>query len=163
VWETTGIHPFNPDKVLATIVRPRSPSLLYSKLAKTPSTRSLRRTYDRLRKEGKISQEASILLRAGEKLATGLETVRHENKELREAVIHEKKKRKRGKTMNLHDPGENEKQGLVFSPAKIARVHEHNADVAQAERQRKQNADDKKLRLAITRAEKAREAEEKRN
>jgi hypothetical protein len=92
---------------------------------------------DRLRKEGKISEEASILLRAGEKLTTELEIVRHENKGLREAVIHEKKRRKRGKVIHLYGPDEKEGQALFFSPDKIARVRRRNADAEQAERQRK--------------------------
>jgi hypothetical protein len=65
--------------------------------------------------------------------------------------------------MNLYNPGENEGQALFFSPAKVARVRQRNADAEQAERQRKQDAGDKKLQLAVERAEKAREAEEKRN
>jgi hypothetical protein len=65
--------------------------------------------------------------------------------------------------MNLYDPDENEGQALFFSPAKVARVRQRNADLEEAERQRKQNLSDKKLQAAITRAEKAREAEEKKN
>jgi hypothetical protein len=117
----------------------------------------------RLRKKRKIIKETTKLLRAGEKLAAELEIIQHENWGLRQAIIHEKKKRKRGKAMNLYDPDENEGQALFFSPAKIARVRQRNADAEQAERQRKQNASDKKLQLAIARAEKAREAEEKKN
>jgi hypothetical protein len=47
-----------------------------------------------------------MLLRAGEKLATELKIVRYENKGLRDVIIHEKKKRKRGKVMHLYNPGE---------------------------------------------------------
>jgi hypothetical protein len=78
-WEATGIYSFNPNKVLPTIVRPKLPSPVLI-LAKIPSsTRSLRRMHDRLRKVGKITEEVAILLRAGEKLATELEIVRHKN------------------------------------------------------------------------------------
>ena len=102
-------------------------------------------------------------VRAAEKLATELEIVRHENQGLRPAVIHEKKKGKRGKAMNLYDPDENEGQALFFSPGKVARVRQRFADAEEAERQRKQTASDKKLQAAIAGDEKAREAEEKRN
>jgi hypothetical protein len=79
-WEATGIYPLNPDKVLSTIIRPKSPSPIDLIPVKTPSSaRSLRRIHDRLRKTGKITEEAAILLRAGEKLATELEIVRYEN------------------------------------------------------------------------------------
>jgi hypothetical protein len=47
--------------------------------------------------------------------------------------------------MNLYDPTENEGQALFFSSTKIARVRQRVADEEQAERQRKQNASDKKL------------------
>jgi hypothetical protein len=90
-----------------------------------------------LRKEGKITQETARLLRAGEKLAAELEIAQHEIQGLRKAIIHEKKKRKRGKAMNLYDPDENEGQALFFNPAKVARVRQRNADAEQAERQRK--------------------------
>jgi hypothetical protein len=65
--------------------------------------------------------------------------------------------------MNLYGPDENEGQALFFSPAKVARVRQRNTDLEEAEYQRKQNLSDKKLQAAIARAEKAREAEEKKN
>jgi DDE superfamily endonuclease len=161
-WETTGIHPFNPSKVLSTFIRAEVISQISPKQIKTPvSTRAIRRTFRQLQKEGHVDERAKIMLRAGEKLATELDIVRHENQGLRKAVFHEKKKRKRGKAMNLYDPEENEGQALFFSPAKIARVRQRVADEEQAEHQRKQIASDKKLQAAIARDEKAREAEEK--
>jgi hypothetical protein len=97
-WETTGIHLFNPERILAAITRPKSLSPPISKSVKTPLyARSFRRTYKQLQKEGKVHQEASVLLRAGEKLATKLDIVRHKNEGLRKAIIHEKKKRNVGK------------------------------------------------------------------
>jgi len=51
-----------------------------------------------------------------------LKIIRHENEGLRKVVLHKKKKKKRGKAMNLYDPGEQENQGLFFSPKKITRV-----------------------------------------
>ena len=82
---------------------------------------------------------------------------------MRQAIIHKKKKRKYRKAINLYNPGENERQALFFSPVKIARVRQYNTDAEQAEYQRKQNASDKKLQLAIARAEKTCKAEEKKN
>jgi hypothetical protein len=96
---------------------------------KTPvSTRELRCIFQRLQNQGQVGEGARILLRAGERLATELDIVRHENEGLRKAVLHEKKRRKRGKAMNLYDPGEQEGRGLFFSPEKIARVRQRNAD-----------------------------------
>jgi hypothetical protein len=162
-WEKTGIHPINPQKVLSTFVLPQKTSQPSAKKPKTPSsTRGIRRTFKQLQKEGHVDEQAKILLHAGEKLAAQLEIARHENQGLRKAIIHEKKKRKRGKAMNLYDPGEKEGQALFFSPAKIARVRERNAEQKQAEQQRQQMISDKRLQSAITRDEKARQAEEKR-
>jgi len=42
----------------------------------------------------------------GERLITKLNIVRHENKGLRKAVLHKKKRRKRGKAINLYNPSE---------------------------------------------------------
>jgi hypothetical protein len=95
-------------------------------------------------------------------MAAKLEIVLHENQGLKKTVVHEKKKRKRGKAMNLYNPGEKEGGVLFFSPAKIARVHARDADEKQAQEQRKQIAREKKRQRAITRDEKARETEERR-
>ena len=68
-----------------------------------------------------------ILLHAGEKLAANLDIAQHKIIGLRKAVIHEKKKRKRGKVMHLYDEGETEGQGRFFSPAKVGRIRERIA------------------------------------
>jgi hypothetical protein len=161
-WEKTGIYPFDPQRVLSTFVlqKPSQPS---AKKPKTPgSTRGIRRTFKQLQKEGHVDEQAKVLLYASEKLAAQLEIARHENQGLRKTIIHEKKKRKRGKAMNLYDPEEKEGQALFFSPAKIARVRARDAEQKQAEQQRQQIRSDKKLQNAIARDEKARQAEEKR-
>jgi hypothetical protein len=161
-WEATGIQPFNPDKVLATFIHREATSQTSPQQTKTPlSTRALRRTFKRLQKDGQVGKDAKVLLRAGEKLATQLEIIQHENQGLRKAVLHEKKRRKRGRAMNLYDPTENEGQALFFSPAKVARVRQRVADEEQAERQRKQSASDKRLQAAIIRDEKAREVQQR--
>ena len=85
------------------------------------------------------------MLRVGEKLATKLNIVCYKNNSLQKAIIHKKKKRKHRKAINLYNPGEKEGQILFFSPAKVARVRQRNADLEQAERQHKQNLSDKKL------------------
>ena len=63
--------------------------------------------------------------------------------------------------MYLYNEGETEGQGRFFSPAKIARVRERILAASDAQRQHQLIAQDKKLQLAISRAEKAREAEER--
>ena len=96
---------------------------------KTPSSiRGIRRTFKQLQKEGHVNEDAKILLHASEKLTTELEIARHEIQGLRKTIIHEKKKRKRGKAMHLYDPEEKEGQVLFFSPVEITRIHERVTD-----------------------------------
>jgi hypothetical protein len=164
-WEAAGLYPLNPKRVISTVARQQTPPdepPNQSQTYKTPgSTRSLRRTFRRLQDEGKIHPDAAVLLRAGETLATNLDIVRHENIGLRKAILHEKKRRKRGKAMHLYDEGETEGQGRFFSPAKVARARERAAAAEEAQRQHQLAVQDKKLQIAISRAEKAREAEER--
>ena len=63
--------------------------------------------------------------------------------------------------MHLYDEGETEGQGRFFSPAKIARVRERMTVAEDAQQQHQLTVRDKKLQAAISRAEKAREAEER--
>ncbi|RMZ85692.1 hypothetical protein DV736_g6558, partial [Chaetothyriales sp. CBS 134916] len=114
-----------------------------------------------LEDEGKLDQNAKILLNASEQLATNLEISRHEVAGLRRTIIHEQKKRKCGKALKLLEEGENPSQARFFSPEKVARVRIQNEAIKQAEHQREQAKQDKKLQGAIARAEKARVAQEK--
>ena len=164
-WEAAGLYPYNPKKVISTIVQqPASPiqQETQHQLIKTPgSIRSLRRLGRLLKDEGKLHPDINILLHASEKLATRLEIVQHENIGLRKAIIHEKKKRKRGRALQLFEEGDNPAQARFFSPEKISRIRMRNAEVEQEERQRQLDKQDRKLQGAISRAEKAREAQEK--
>jgi hypothetical protein len=164
-WEAAGLYPLNPKRVISTITRQKTPpktQQTQSQQYKTPgSTRSLRRTFRRLQNEGKIHPDAAVLLRAGEKLAADRDIIRHENVGLRKAVLHEKKKRKRGKAIYLYDEGETEGQGRFYSPAKVGRARERVAAAEDAQRQHQRAIQDKKLQIAISKAEKAREKEER--
>jgi hypothetical protein len=75
-----------------------------------------------------VNEKAKILLHVSEKLTAELELARHEIQGLRNTVIHEKKKRKRGKAMHLYDPEEKEGQVLFFSPVRIARMRDRVTD-----------------------------------
>jgi hypothetical protein len=138
-WEAAGLYPLNPKRVISTVVRQQTPPYeqqCQPQSYKTPgSTRSLRRTFRRLQDEGKVHPDAAVLLRAGEKLAANLNIIQHENVGLRKAVLHEKKRRKRGKAMHLYEEGENEGQGRFFSLAKIVRIRERTATAEDAQRQ----------------------------
>jgi hypothetical protein len=117
--------------------------------------------FNRLQKEGHVTAGASPLLHVGEKLVAENEILRHEIQGLRKAIKEEKKKRKRGKTMGLLEKGENPSQPLFFSPSRVGRARQRAADEAEAERQRKQAIQDRKLQIARARAERALEKEER--
>jgi hypothetical protein len=125
------------------------------------SARALRRTYRRLHAEDYINNEAAILIRAGEKFTAENKILRKENEGLRNAIFEEKRKRKRGKSLNFYKESEQEDQALFFSSAKVVRARECAAALEKAELQQKHIATDKKLQQAIAREEKVREAAEK--
>jgi regulator of replication initiation timing len=62
----------------------------------------LRKTYGRLHAEGYINNKTAILVRAGEKLISENKILRIENEDLRDAIFEEKRKRKRGKTLDFY-------------------------------------------------------------
>jgi hypothetical protein len=68
--------------------------------------RALRKTYGRLHAEGHVNNKATILVRAGEKLASENKILRQENESLRDAIFEKKRKRKRDKALNFHEKGE---------------------------------------------------------
>src|SRR5207237_9859192 len=105
--------------------------------------------------------EAAPLLHAGVRLATDNEILRYEIEGLREGIIMEKKKRKRGKAFGLYDEGGSPSQPLFFSPAKVAQARQRAAEMEQAEHQRKQAAEEKKFQAAIAKEQKAREKAER--
>ncbi len=113
-WKKTGIYPFDQYKSQSTFVLPQETSQTSAKKLKTPSSpRGIRRTFKQLQKEGHVNEKAEILLHASEKLAAELEIVRYENQGLQKTFNHGKKKRKRGKAINLYDWRE-KRSGTIF-------------------------------------------------
>ncbi len=82
----------------------------------------MRRRYKRLHAEDYVDNEASVLVRAGEKLAAENKILRKENEGLRSAIFEEKRKTKREKALNFNNGDEQEGQALFFSPAKVTSV-----------------------------------------
>ena len=63
--------------------------------------------------------------------------------------------------MHLYDEGETEGQARFFSPTKVARARERTAAAEEAQLQHQRLVRDKKLQTTITRAEKARDTDER--
>ena len=156
-WKATGMHPFDPDKVIAPITRRETtPPERQRATAKTPmSADSMVHSFNQLHEKGHIDMEALPLLRVGVKLATDIKILRREIANLRETIKVEKKKRKRGKAMGLYDECGSPSQPLFFSPAKVAQVRQR------AERQHKEAAEEKKHQAARAREQKALEKAER--
>jgi hypothetical protein len=147
--------------VLVRILKLKRKSEIKSSSKTLISGQDFHETYDRLKNTDHINKEAAILMRNGEKLTAENKILRKEIEGLREAIFEEKRKRKRGKTLNFYDEGEIEDQALFFSPAKVTRARERAAALEKAESQQKRTAADRKMQQAIAREEKAREAAER--
>ena len=63
--------------------------------------------------------------------------------------------------MRLYDEGETKGRGRFYSPVKVGQIRERNAAAEDARRQHQLTVRDKKLQLAILRAEKAHKVEER--
>ena len=160
-FAATGIYPLTPEKVLHQLVRtpPQTPPDDAKLPAKTPSSvRAVRRTIKAFRKENTTVQDClNKMVHASEKLAITNEILAHENAGLREALVHEKKRRTRGKAMGLVDKNE-AGQAQFFSPTKIAAVRARKEEIeAQKEQEKVQKEQEKRIK-AFKREQREQEA-----
>ena len=89
-----------------------------------------------------------------------LHIYRYEAQGFELALRLEKKKRSRGKRLNLL--GEEDVGPQLFSPSRIALARLHQTEKAEAERQRKQEIERRKAQAAAIREQKGREKEDRR-
>ena len=163
-FSTTGIHPFQPSKVLRQLkIKTPSPPTSDRKLKrKTPkSVRNIRHTIKAAKTEDpELAQSVDLIIHATEKLAIQKEILEHENQGLRAALISEKKKRKRGKTMELfakNEPG----QAMFFSPGKVAAVRERQQELKAQKEAERLAKEAEKHRRAMERERKAQETRDR--
>jgi hypothetical protein len=164
-FSATGIYPLNPKKVLSQLHK-KTPSPFSSDgeiKQKTPgSVRGLRRAEKAIRAAGKVAAEIDIILRASQKLATKAELLEHENIGLRQALIHEKGRRKKGKAMGLIGKDE-AGQAIFFSPGKIAEVRAKHEELRAQKEQEQQAKELKKQEQALAKERKKQELQERQN
>ena len=146
-FSATSIWPFNPTKVLKQLeIKTPSPPLSDTEhRRKTPkSIRGVRRAIKAVRAEDPHSDALENIIRAAEKPSITADIQAHEFKGLRQALIGEKKRRKRGKAMGLFDedqPG----QAMFFSPGRIGAVRARQEELeAQREQERLAKEQEKK-------------------
>jgi hypothetical protein len=152
----TGIWPYAPDVVLAKITKPPPPLLLSSietsQTIQTPMTcRAIRRTQRQFH-DAPNSPLLAKIFRANERLAAQHSVDQHVVKGLITALQDEKKRRKRGKRLNLI--GEEDSGPQFFSPGRIQAARDWQAAKEQEEQQRQQNIIDRKAQAAAKRQQK---------
>ena len=156
----TSIWPFNPTKVLKQLEAktPSPPMSDTERRRKTPkSVRGVRRAIKAIKAEDPHPDALENIIRAAEKLSITANIQAHELKGLREALVSEKKRRKRGKAMGLFDkdkPG----QAMFFSPGRIAAVRARQEELEAQQEQEKLAKEEEKKRRVIERELKAQEA-----
>lgn len=161
-FEVTGLHPFNPDRVIIRFSkknddRPSSSSSTNSVLHAEDwkQIEKLLRTvvtdiYD------KKSQQLSNTMHA---LSMENMLLKMQNAGLKKSLINEKKKRKRGKPLILDVDTRKEGGAIFFSPNKVQQARDRQAvKDAQAEANRIQKKEEKALR-EVFKAEKAKALE----
>ena len=162
-FSTTGIWPINATKVFQQLhIKTLSPPTSDNELKrKTPkSVRGVRRAIKAFKAEElDLNKGLDLIIRATEKLVIEKDILQHENKGLRTALVAEKKRRKRGKAMDLFakdEPG----QTMFFSPGKIAAVRLRQQELEGQKERQKFAKEAEKERKAVEREQKAQKARE---
>ncbi|KAM4061811.1 DDE superfamily endonuclease [Hirsutella rhossiliensis] len=159
-WRATGIHPLDPGKVLSKISHssdvtpPQTAS--EERAMKTPgSLRAIRRITRRLRKEGLMDSESQ---RSPEHQRNWRHNMSSYNTKIE---IYRKRS-------NLHTKGNAERPWAFSIRKKVVASRSFSVQPrwnwrGDADEQRKQAIEDRRLQVAISREEKARESAEKKN
>ena len=159
-FKTTGIWPMDSSKTLTIITRPKSPEHKSAVLNTPISCRAVRRE-QKAWKANPTTERLTVLFKAMLKLATEKNITEFENKGLRTALQLERRKRQRGKRLNL--VGEEEFGPQFYSPTKVQAAQAF-ANSQKAEVEKKHLEIEAKKRLANQKKEKkAMEAIEKAN
>jgi DDE superfamily endonuclease len=163
-WTKTGLFPFDPEVVLAQIAKPPTPTA--KEKVQTPMTgRTIRRFQeDFLRSPTAAKQQ--LLLKANERLAAEHSIAIHRCRGLEQALQLEKRKRQKGKRLNL--VGEEASGAQFFSPERVRAARAFQAQ-KEAEKQleldlkaeKKAQATSKRLEKEKEKAERAVKAAEK--
>ena len=156
----TGIWPLNPSATLKYVQKfdqSVTPSKLPALSMKTPLTiREIRR----IAKASPSELKQNLFQRAVFRLATQNEIQRHENQGLRQALNQEKKRRQRGKRLNLL--GEEESHtAQFFSPQRILAAKAYQAEKEATEKEKQLQKTQKKEEADLKRQQKKAEVQER--
>ena len=182
-FETTGISPLNPNAILKRFkpppekLRPSSSSSSSSVL----SASDWRKIEQLLRQAVDDLQDSNTkkLSRTIHTISVKNTLLEHENKQLKEALVNEQKRRQRGKALLLEAPPEYNGGAVFWSPQKVSdarlrqeqkdrdnQLVQHQKSVALRLREEKkaakaQTLEERRLNRAIAKEKREREAAEK--
>ena len=162
-FSATGIWPLDSSKVLRQfeIHTPSpSPSNTESRRKTPKSIRGIRRAIKAVRAEDPAPNALDDIIRAAEKLSITADIQAHKLKGLREALVDEKRRRKRGKAMDLFakdKPG----QAMFLSPDRIATIRARQEQLETEREQVRLAKEQEKKRKVIERELKAQEVRER--
>ncbi|OJD18671.1 hypothetical protein ACJ73_08698 [Blastomyces percursus] len=145
-FATTGLHPFDPERVLKKLqIRPCTPpDTIYQPRTPT-SIVGLRKLVKRIKQQQhQISRE---------NLALDKEILLIESRQFQKALNQERRRRKRGRAMGLLDPS-NPSLAQFFSPAKVQSIRENLAASEAAKKDEQARKEDAKLQRTILKEQK---------
>ena len=142
-FEATGIFPLNASRVLDVLNPPsHTPQKPAPICAKTPVTLKSFRYAIRAQKKATSSEGLEQISDGFAKVITERDLYKATVEQLTQALLMEKKKKQRGKRLNLL--GEEDNKPQIFTPTKIQAALARNAEKEQEEKQKKEEKDRKK-------------------
>ena len=147
-FEKTGIWPLNTDVVISKITKPSVPEVFEDpKGFKTPLDCLAVRRMQRQYKNKPCSPILAKIFRANERLAAQQSISNHVIVGLTNSLRNKKKKRRKGKRLNLL--GQEESGAQIFSPGRVQAARDYQATKEEVELQRQQDIADKKAQAAL--------------
>jgi hypothetical protein len=168
-WAKTGIWPYNPSVVLSVITPPRplTPPQAQAGDIATPYTAKGMRKFSKVHAKNPTKEAFRKLTKANESNAARASVAEYRAEALKEALKMEKKKRTRGKKLNLsgEEAGRAQFFGTIEVKAAQSRLDEKEAKVVQEkldkEKRKEEKAVAKAVNEALEKQEKIRKAEQK--
>ncbi len=157
-WKKTGLFPLRPGAVLNVITKLEPPAAVSASLKTPISSRAVRRAHRQYKIEP-TKLLMSKILRANERLAAHHDIDLHVIERLKMDIKQERKRRKRGKRLNLC--GEQDSGPQFYGPEEVKAAQDYQASKEVEEEQRKQEIIDKKEQAAAKRVQKEKERVER--
>ena len=153
-WKKTGLFSLQPGAVLNVITKPEPPAAVSASLKTPISSHTVHRAHRQYKiKPTKLLM--SKILRTNEQLAAHHNINLHIIEQLKTDIKQERKRRKRGKRLNLR--GEQDSGPQFYGPEEVKAAQDYQASKEVKEEQWKQEIIDKKEQAAAKRVQKEKE------